>query len=68
MVIIKLKALLDEKGVKQKELAEALGMRQASISDIANANVKAIPLGTLDKICATLNCTVGDILEYVKEE
>jgi len=41
---------------------------RSSISHIAHGDAKAIGLETLDRICHSLGCTVGDILEYVEDE
>ena len=40
----------------------------ANISILKNGKAKAIRMDTLDKICRSLGCQPGDILEYVEEE
>jgi Predicted transcriptional regulator len=49
------------------ELAEKVGITQANISILKNGRAKAIRFSTLEKICKTLDCQPGDILEYVQE-
>ena len=40
----------------------------SNISILKNGKAKAIRFSTLEKICETLDCQPGDILEYSKEE
>lgn len=68
MIRIKLKAVLAEKGVKQKELVEKTGIRQPTLSAMNNNAVKHIPLDVLDKICTVLDCQPADLLEFVPDE
>lgn len=68
MIKIKLKAVLAEKGVLQKDLAKITGIRQPTLSAMNTNTAKHIPLDVLDKICQTLGCQPGDILEYVPDE
>ena len=68
MIRIKLKALLAEKNVKQKDLSKMTGIRQPTLSAMNSNTVKHIPLNVLDAICAALDCQPGDLLEYVRED
>ena len=65
MVKIKLKAVLAEKGIKQKDLVECTGIRQPTLSAMNNNVAKHIPLDVLDKLCEALDCQPADLLEYV---
>lgn len=68
MIKIKLKAVLAEKDVLQKDLAKITGIRQPTLSAMNTNTAKHIPLDVLDKICNALNCQPGDILEYIPDE
>ena len=68
MIRIRLKAMLAEKGIKQKDLASMTGIRQPTLSGMNNNSVKHIPLDVLDKICTVLDCQPGELLEYVPDE
>ena len=46
------------------ELSEKVGITMANISILKNGKAKAIKIETLNKICKTLNCQPGDILEW----
>ena len=63
-----LKAMLADKRMTQKELAEVTKIRAPTISAICVGSVKQLPIGVLDKICAVLDCQPGDLLEYVPDE
>lgn len=60
-----LKAMLADKGMTQKELAEVTKIRAPTI---CVGSVKQLPVGVLDKICTVLDCQPGDLLEYVSTE
>lgn len=64
----KLKVLLAENEMTQKQLAEKTGIRPPTISAICTNSAKHIPVDVLDKICETLNCQPGDFLIYYKRE
>lgn len=63
-----LKAMLADKGITQKELAEVTKIRAPTISAICVGSVKQLPIGVLDKICTVLDCQPGNLLEYVPDE
>ena len=65
MIKCKLKVILAINEMTQKELAKRTGIRPPTISAMANNTAKHYPADVLDKICATLNCDVGDLLEYI---
>ena len=68
MIKFKLKVILAQNEMTQKELAEKTGIRPPTISAIANNSAKHLPIDVLDKICTTLNCSVGELIEYIPEE
>lgn len=67
MIKINLDLLLVRKNMTVTELAEKVGITQANISILKNGRAKAIRFSTLEKICQTLDCQPGDILEYIQE-
>lgn len=60
--------MLAERDMSVSEFAEAVGITPANISVLKNDRAKAIRFTTLDSICKVLNCSVGDVLEYVDED
>ncbi|WP_099313469.1 helix-turn-helix domain-containing protein [Clostridium paraputrificum] len=64
---IKLRILMAERNIKQKELSTATGIRPNTISDMMNDTYKHISKENLDKLCKYFNCKVEDIIEYIKD-
>ena len=60
---INIDVMLAKRKMSVTELSEKVGITMANISIL-----KAIRMDTLDKICRSLGCQPGDILEYVEEE
>lgn len=67
-IIINLDKVMKSKNVKLKDLSDDVGITLANLSILKNNKAKAIKLSTLEKICASLDCTPGDIIEYRREE
>ena len=62
----KLFKLLIDTGIKQKELCEMAGISATSIAKLGHGG--NINTEVLLKICNALNCDVGDIMEFTKNE
>ena len=65
---INIDVMLAKRKMSVTELSEKVGITMANISILKNGKAKAIRMDTLDKICRSLGCQPGDILEYVEEE
>ena len=61
----KLWKLLIDKGMKKKELCEKAGISPATITKMGKSG--HVTTEVLVKICAALNCAIGDIMEIVVE-
>ncbi len=64
---IHLGRLLGERKMKMSELSRKTGISPNTLSDIYNEKVTMIRFDTLKKICAALQCTVGELIEYQPE-
>lgn len=62
----KLWKLLIDKGIKKMELREMLEISNSTLAKLGKN--EAVSLTVLEKICATLNCDIGDIVEYVPKQ
>lgn len=62
-VKIRLKDLINEKGITQKRLAEMAGLRETTISEIARGARTAINYKHLEKIATALN--ISDIRKII---
>lgn len=67
-IVIHIDVMLAKRKMSVTELSERVGITMANISILKNGKAKAIKVETLNKICQTLECQPGDILEYVQEE
>ena len=63
VIEIKVKNALDERGIKQKELAEMAGIRESTISDIVRGSRTVINFEHLAKIATALE--ISDIRELI---
>jgi len=64
---MKLDKLLKEQNHTIYWLAKETGINWNSISNIANDDVAAIRLDTIDKICKAMKCDIQDLMEIVYE-
>ncbi len=67
-IILHLDDVMAKKRVSVTELAEAVGITRANMSNLKTGKVKAIRFSTLDAICKYLDCQPGEIIEYIDEE
>ena len=53
--------------IRSKDLAEIIGITEASLSLLKNGKIKGFKMETLEKLCRALNCQPGDLLEFSEE-
>lgn len=58
------KTLID-KSMSKTDLRRAVGMSPCTLSRLSKN--ESVGVSTLDKICATLNCKMSDVVEYVPD-
>ena len=68
MIRVRLDYVLLDRRMKLKDLAEATGIAVNNLSILKTNKAKAIRFSTLEAICKALNCSPGDLLEYVSDE
>ena len=68
MIIVNLDVMMARRKISLGELADAVGITQANLSILKTGKAKAVKMSTMDAICRELNCSVGDILEYRKDQ
>ncbi len=61
---IKLKELLNEKGISRNKLCSMMGSNYDLITRYYNNRVTRVDLEIIAKICFVLNCTITDVLVY----
>ncbi len=67
MINVRLDYVLLDKRMKLKDLAEATGLAVNNLSVLKTNKAKAIRFSTLESICKVLNCTPGELLEYIPD-
>ncbi len=65
MINIRLDYLLLDRRMKLKELAQATGLAVNNLSILKTNKARAIRFSTLNSLCKALNCTPGDLIEYI---
>ena len=64
---VNLDVMMAKRKISLGELSEKVGITQANLSILKTGKAKAIRFSTLEAICNVLQCTPGDILEYIDE-
>ena len=65
---IRLKDIMEERGISRNALARAVDTRFEVINKWYNGHVEKIDSDVLARICFVLNCLPGDIIHYVINE
>ena len=68
MIVINLDVMMAKRKMSLNELSDRVGITLANLSILKNNKAKAVRFSTLNAICKALNCSVGDIIEYVPSE
>jgi putative transcriptional regulator len=68
MINIRLDYALLDKRMKLKDLAQATGLAVNNLSVLKTNKARAIRFSTLNSLCKALNCTPGDLIEYIPDE
>lgn len=67
-IIVQVDVMLARRKMKSKDLAARIGITEANLSLLKQGKVKGVRFGTLEAICAALDCQPGDLLEYVADD
>lgn len=62
----KLWKMLIDKDMKKKDLQAAAGISWASVTKLSKG--ETVSMEVLMKVCKTLNCDIGDIVELIPEK
>ena len=63
-VIVTLDVMLAKRKMKGRELCARIGISETQLSLLRSGKVRGIRFGTFAKLCAVLECTPGDLLDY----
>jgi DNA-binding Xre family transcriptional regulator len=67
MIVCNLKAILNRKGWSQYRLQKESGITAPTISALYKRSSKLYSARVLSRLCWTLECKLGDLLEYEPE-
>jgi len=62
-----LSRILGEKRLSQRDVVRGTGLAINTVAGLYRDEVKRVDLETVDKLCAFLVVSVGDIFEFVKD-
>ena len=68
MINIRLDYVLLDRRMKLKDLSKATGIAVNNLSVLKTNKARAIRFSTLEALCKALDCTPGDLLEFVPDE
>ncbi|OGI01259.1 MAG: transcriptional regulator [Candidatus Melainabacteria bacterium GWF2_37_15] len=62
-----LAVLMARKKIRIAELHRITGISASSLSNLYNEKTDMISFRTIEKLCEALDCTVGELFEYIPE-
>lgn len=61
-VKLRLKEILEKKGISQRELARMMNVRPATINHLCSEKSKSVFYDTLEQLCKTLEVDLHDLI------
>ncbi len=69
VIEIRLREILKERGIKQKQLAAMTGLTERTISELASGKMKRLPKEAIEKIADVLQLNdINEIMRFKKED
>ena len=65
---VNLSVVMAKRRMSLNELSQKVGITLSNLSILKNEKARGIRFDTLNKICQTLECQPGDILEFVSDD
>ncbi|MFF2890589.1 helix-turn-helix domain-containing protein [Paenibacillus sp. NPDC057967] len=65
---IRLKEILEKRGISQRQLSLKMNMRPATISHLCSDSVDRVYIRTLEQICDALDITVDQLIVSVEDD
>lgn len=63
-VIVTLDIMLARRKIKARDLAQRIGLSETQLSLLRTGKVRGMRFDTLSKLCAVLECSPGELLDY----
>jgi putative transcriptional regulator len=67
-IIVTLDVMLAKRKMRGKELCARIGMSETQLSLLRSGKVRGVRFSTIAKMCAVLDCTPGELLDYRFDE
>lgn len=64
-VHIKLQELIEKSGISKNKLSHKAEMQRTQLNNYCNNKIVRLDIDVLARICTVLNCSIGDLLEFV---
>ena len=65
---IKLKELLEKKGLSKNKLSHRAEMERTQINNYCNNKITRLDTDVLARLCTVLECELSDLLEFVPKK
>ncbi len=63
-VVVTLDVMLARRKMKARDLAQRIGLSETQLSLLRTGKVRGVRFETLSKLCAVLECSPGELLDY----
>ncbi|WP_026562509.1 helix-turn-helix transcriptional regulator [Bacillus sp. J37] len=67
MIKVHLSKIMGEKKLKISDVAELTGLHRNGITRLYKEETDGIKFETLEKLCTSLDCEIGELLEIIKD-
>lgn len=67
-IILRLDVIMARRKVRSNVLARAIGISETNLSLLKSGKVRGLRFATLDAICRYLDCSPGELMQYVPDE
>lgn len=67
-IVLRLDVVMARRKVRSNVLARAIGISETNLSLLKSGKVRGLRFATLDAICRYLDCTPGELMQYVPDE
>lgn len=64
-VKINLMRLIEERGISKSKLSQRAEMQRTQLNHYCNNTITRLDIDVLARLCTVLNCTIGELLEFV---
>lgn len=67
-IVLRLDVVMARRKVRSNVLARAIGISETNLSLLKSGKVRGLRFATLDAICRYLDCSPGELMQYVPDE